>query len=130
MAYEFDHVHLKSADPQQTADWYVKAFNFTVTSDTVRSFGDRFVRCETTNGMVVNISGPRTGEELGDGDANAHHGLEHFGIRVDDLDAELERLTGLGATLKEGPLDVPNGPLIAFIQTPPDVRVELLQWER
>ena len=130
MAYEFDHVHLKSADPAATADWYVKAFNFKIVSDSVRIYGDRFIRCETTNGVVVNISGARTDETMGDGDANAHWGLEHFGIKVDDLNAEIERLTGLGARLMEGPIDVPNGPLIAFIKAPVDVRIELLQWDR
>ena len=33
MAYEFDHIHLKSADPGATADWYVKAFNFKIISN-------------------------------------------------------------------------------------------------
>ena len=130
MAYEFNHVHLKASDPEKTANWYVKAFNFKIVSDSVRIYGDRFIRCETTNGVVVNISGARTDETMGDGDANAHWGLEHFGIKVDDIDAEIERLTGLGATLMEGPIDVPNGPLIAFIKAPVDVRIELLQWER
>ena len=81
----------------------------------------------TVDGVVVNISGARTDEKLGDGNAEPHWGLEHFGIKVDDLDAEIERLTGLGAELMEGPIDVPGGPLIAFIKTPVDVRVELLQ---
>ena len=130
MAYEFDHVHLKSADPGATADWYVKAFNFKIVSDAVRTYGDRFVRCETPDGIVVNISGARTDEKMGDGDAGAHWGLEHFGIKVDDINAEIERLTGLGAELMEGPIDVPNGPLIAFIKAPVDVRIELLQWGR
>ncbi len=130
MAYEFDHVHLKSADPGATADWYVKAFNFKIVSDAVRTYGDRFVRCETPDGIVVNISGARTDEKMGDGDAGAHWGLEHFGIKVDDMNAEIERLTGLGAELMEGPIDVPNGPLIAFIKAPVDVRIELLQWDR
>ena len=130
MAYEFDHVHLKSADPGATADWYVKAFNFKIVSDAVRTYGDRFVRCETPDGIVVNISGARTDEKMGDGDAGAHWGLEHFGIKVDDMNAEIERLTGLGAELMEGPIDVPNGPLITFIKAPVDVRIELLQWDR
>jgi lactoylglutathione lyase len=129
MAFEFDHVHLKSPDPAETADWYVKAFNFTVLSDTVRVFGDRFVRCQTVDGVTVSISNERTGEELGAGNADAHMGIEHFGVKVDDIDAEIARLTGLGAVLKEGPIQVPNGPRIAFIETPVDVRVELLQWE-
>ena len=127
MAYEFNHVHLKAPDPEKTANWYVTAFNFRIISDTVRIYGDRFIRCETPDGIVVNISGARTNERMGDGDATAHWGLEHFGLNVDDLDDEIQRLKGLGAELAEGPIDVPNGPRIAFMKAPDDVRIELLQ---
>ncbi len=128
MAHEFDHVHIKSADPGTTAEWYVKAFDFKIISDNVRIWGDRFIRCETSDGVVVNISGARNDERLGSGDAGAHWGLEHFGIKVDDIDAEIERLTGLGAELLEGPIDVPGpGLRIAFIKAPEEVRIELLQ---
>ena len=127
MAYEFDHVHLKAVDPGATADWYVRAFNFKIISDSMRIWGDRFVRCETPDGAIVNISGARTDEKMGDADAGAHWGLEHFGLKVDDLDAEIQRLTGLGAQLMEGPVDVSGGPRIAFIKAPGGVRIELLQ---
>ena len=127
MAYSFNHVHLKAPDPETTANWFVEAFGFRILSDSTRVFGDRFIRCETADGIKVNISGARTDEKLGDGDANAHWGLEHIGIDVDDLDAEIERLAGLGAELLEGPIDVPQGPRIAFVRAPNDVRIELLQ---
>ena len=127
MAYEFNHVHLKVPDPEKTANWYVKAFNFKIISDTVRPVGDRFVRCETADGIVVNISGARTNEQMGIGDATAHYGLEHFGINVDDMDAEIKRLEGLGAELVDGPMEAANGLRIAFIKAPDDVRIELLQ---
>ena len=127
MAYEFNHVHLKAPDPKKTADWYVRAFNFHIVSDTVRSLGDRFIRCQTPDGAVINISGARTGEQMGGGDATVHWGIEHFGLNVDDMDAEIERLKGFGAELMEGPSNVPNGPRIAFIKAPDDVRIELLQ---
>ncbi len=127
MAYEFNHVHLKAPDPERTANWFVKAFNFRVVSDTVRAHGDRFIRCETADGIIVNISGARTNDRMGDGDASTHWGLEHFGLNVEDLDAEIERLKGLGAELLEGPIDSPSGSRIAFIKAPGDVRIELLQ---
>ncbi len=130
MAYEFNHVHLKAPDPEKTANWYVKAFGFRIMSDTVREFGDRFIRCESVGGVGVNISGARTGETLGGGDASAHWGLEHFGLNVDDLDAEIERLTGVGAELLEGPIDASSGMRMAFVKAPDDVRIELLQLPR
>ena len=129
MAYEFDHVHLKSEDPGTTADWYVKAFNFKIIKDSVRTFGDRFIRCESGDGTIINISGARTSEQMGNGDSNAHWGLEHFGIKVTNMGEEIKRLEKLGAKLLEGPIQVPDGPLIAFIKAPIDVRIELLQYK-
>jgi catechol 2,3-dioxygenase-like lactoylglutathione lyase family enzyme len=128
MPYRINHIHLKAPDPRRTAEWYVKAFNFTILSDETRVFGDRFVRCQSEDGgMGVNISGARTGETLGAGDASAHHGLEHFGFDSAGLEADIARLEGLGARLLEGPIQVPNGPRIAFLWAPDDVRVELIE---
>ena len=127
MAYEVNHVHIKAPDPGKTADWFVKAFNFRIIGDEARSVGDRFIRCMAPGDTPVNISGARTNERLGKADATAHWGLEHLGVNVDDMDAELERLEGLGAELIEGPADMPNGIRIAFIKTPDDVRMELVQ---
>jgi catechol 2,3-dioxygenase-like lactoylglutathione lyase family enzyme len=128
MPYKVNHIHLKAPDPRKTADWYTKAFNFKIVSDETRVFGDRFVRCQTEDGgMMVNISGARTGETLGGGDASAHHGLEHFGFDSAGLEADITRLEGLGARLLEGPIQIPNGPRICFMWAPDDVRVELIE---
>jgi len=128
MAFRINHIHLKSPDPRKAADWYVTAFNFKIVSDETRVFGDRFVRCQTEDGgMMVNISGARTGETLGGGDASAHHGLEHFGFDSAGLEADITRLEGLGARLLEGPIQIPNGPRICFMWAPDDVRVELIE---
>jgi catechol 2,3-dioxygenase-like lactoylglutathione lyase family enzyme len=131
MAYRINHLHLKAPDPRRTADWYVRAFKFTIVSDEVRVFGDRFVRCRSEDGgMAVNISGARTGEVLGPGDAGAHHGLEHFGLDSDNLEADIARLEELGARLLEGPIQIPGGNRICFLQAPDDTRVELIESRR
>src|ERR1044071_343670 len=128
MAYRINHIHLKAPDPRKTAEWYTQAFNFKIVSDETRVFGDRFVRCTSEDGaLAVNISGARKNETLGPGDASAHHGLEHFGFDSEDLEADIRRLEGLGARLLEGPIEIPGGPRICFIQAPDDVRVELIQ---
>jgi catechol 2,3-dioxygenase-like lactoylglutathione lyase family enzyme len=128
VGYRINHIHLKASDPRKTADWYVKAFDFTIVSDTTRVFGDRFIRCQSADGgMAVNISGPRTGETLGPGDANPHHGLEHYGFDSVNLEQDIARLEGLGAKLLEGPIQNPNGPRIAFMRAPDDCRVELIE---
>ena len=104
------------------------AFDFEIASDETRVFGDRFLRCKSADGgIAVNISGARTKETMGRGDATPHYGLEHFGFDSVDLDADIRRLTGLGAALLEGPIQMPNGGRIAFIQGPDDTRLELIE---
>ena len=128
MPFRINHIHLKSPDPRKTAEWYEKAFAFKIVGDETRVFGDRFIRCQSEDGgMAVNISGARTGETLGPGDAKPHHGLEHFGFDTADIDADIERLKGLGAELLDGPIAMPAGNKIAFIKAPDDVRIELIQ---
>ena len=128
MGYRINHIHLKSPDPRKTAEWYVTAFDFQIASDETRVFGDRFVRCKSADGGVaVNISGARAHEKLGPGDASPHHGLEHFGFDSSDIEADITRLTGLGARLLEGPIQIPNGARIAFLQGPDDTRLELVE---
>ena len=141
MANTFSHVHLKSPDPGKTAQWYVKAFGFRILSDVVRvdsgdpntSFGDRMIRCETVDGTGVIISGrcvtgSRAGERLGRGNASVHWGLEHFGFNSGNLDADIQRLEGLGADLLEGPIGYPKTKTrVAFLKGPDNVRFELVE---
>ena len=126
--YKINHIHLKSNDPEADANWFQKAFNFKITSDEVRAVGDRFISCESEGGLRVNISGERSNEKLGPSDADPHYGLEHFGFDSSDINADISRLEGMGAVLAEGPIDMPNGMQIAFIKTPGNVRLELIQW--
>ena len=125
MAYFINHIHLKSPDPKKSADWWIEAFGFTVESDNVRDSGDRFIRCISESGLVVNISNERTGEVLGKGDATAHYGLEHFGFDSEDLEADIARLEALGAKLVDGPRGA--DPRICFLACPDDVRIELIE---
>jgi lactoylglutathione lyase len=130
MTYRINHIHLKSDDPQQSAAWYGRAFGFTVANDFVRPapFGDRFISCRSADGgMSINISGPLTGQALGPADWIPHRGLEHFGVDSDDIQADIERLRGLGAELLDGPMPAGGGMTIAFVKTPDGVRVELIQ---
>ena len=128
MQYSLEHIHLKAVDPEFTANWYVKAFQFEIFSDRTTGAGARSIECKTVDGILVRISGPRPGDDMEPGDSGIHYGLEHFGITVDDIMTEIKRLQELGAELIEGPIGSgESGPRIAFIKGPDDVRIELLQ---
>ena len=127
MAFGINHVHLKTEDPKKTADWWVKAFNFTILSDDTRPTGDRFIRCRSEDGLGVNISGARAGDKMGPADGGLHFGLEHFGLDSADIEADIKRLQEMGAELQEGPIDPGGGMRIAFLKVPDDIRIELIQ---
>ena len=127
MAFGIDHIHLKTEDPKKTADWWVKAFNFTILSDDTRPTGDRFIRCKSEDGVPVNISGARSTDRMGPADGNIHFGLEHFGVTSQDIEADIKRLEGMGATVQEGPTDPSGGLRIAFLEVPDGIRIELMQ---
>jgi lactoylglutathione lyase len=128
MPFKINHIHIKAPDPRKTAEWYEKAFAFKIISDETRVFGDRFIRCNSGDGgIIVTISGPRTGETLKPGDASPRYGLEHFAIETGDIEAEIARLQALGAKLQEATVQTPTGTRFAFLVAPDDVRVELMQ---
>ena len=124
--YAINHIHLKADDPQASAAWWVRAFNFTIVSDQERTGGVRFVTCQSENGIRVNISGPATGELLDRGTSGVHQGLEHFGFDSDDLDADIARLEALGARLLVPPF-MGSVSRVCFIEAPDQVRIELIE---
>ena len=126
MPFNVNHIHLKSSDPRKTAAWFVEAFNVEIVSERVRPTGDLFITTMTEGGLAINISAEKQGEVLGPADADPHYGLEHFGFDTDDMYADIERLVGLGAVLKEAPSDQGGGVTIGFIAAPGDIRIELI----
>ena len=128
MPFRIHHIHIKAADPRSCAEWWEKAFAIKILGDETRVFGDRFIRCTAEDGgMAVTISGPRTGEKLAPADASPRFGLEHFAFESQNLEADIARLLELGAELQEAPVQVPNGPRVAFLRVPGDVRIELVE---
>ena len=53
-------------------------------------------------GLSCGFRGRARGRLWAGGDADVHYGLEHFGITVDDMDAELARLQAMGAEVAGG----------------------------
>ena len=128
MAYKFNHVHIKSQNPEEVANWYVEAFQFEILSSVFRDSGDQVVRCKTKDGVAINISGARTNEVLPELGSGVHLGIEHFGIEVDNMEKELTRLEILGASVLEGPnVNPATGMSIAFIGTPDGSRIEIME---
>jgi lactoylglutathione lyase len=118
--YTFEHLHLISEDPQKTADFYVKYLGAQMINVITTPSGAKAVRLKIKDAMII-ISPRRTG--------NSFTGLEHFGMITDNLNNSLSELQIAGCTLRGETQVMPNGTRIAFILTPENVMVELLQYE-
>ena len=134
-AFKFDHVHIISDDPHESANWYVEMFGATIAADTVaRGAPQIFV---DLGGMTILIRGKRPGEapvaarpfkEYADFSSHDGWGTDHFGFLYrGDLAALCEELRAKGVTfpveLKKGV----GGSLLCYVAAPDGVSIELMQ---
>lgn len=119
-AYRFEHIHLRSPDPDATADWFGRMFGAEVTRSVVAGAPRVDVKL---GGMDIFIA-PAKG---GTAPSHPHLGLDHFGLRVADLDAAIADLKAKGAVFTMEATNLRPGLRIAFLAGPEDVSIELLQ---
>ena len=124
-AYSYDHIHVRSRDPRGTAEWYHQMFGARV-FESVQSDGQPRIDLDI-NGLTVFIASVPAEADMPAAPADAHLGLDHFGLRVDNLDGAVAELKQRGATFTLEPRTIRPGVKIAFIQCPDNVRVELLE---
>lgn len=134
-AFKFDHVHIISENPRESANWYVEMFGATIAADTVaRGAPQIFV---ALGGMTILIRGKRPGEApvaprsirpFADFSSHDAWGTDHFGFMYQgDLAALVEELRGKGVSfpveLKRGV----GGSLLCYVAAPDGVSIELMQ---
>lgn len=121
--FSFDHLHIKSADAAVAARFYIDVLGAREVSRT---------HIEDRLRVVVNLAGvpifiqDRLPESAAPPEA-PFQGLEHFGLRVGDLDAEASRMRSLGVTFTLEPQELHPGLKIAFLKGPDGEVIELLE---
>jgi lactoylglutathione lyase len=127
--FTIDHIHLVSADATKAAKWYQAAFGAKIIK--VPKFPDGRDRAEVSlGGFRVLIRSPRGESQSEEDIPMTRRGLEHFGIRVDDIDAVVSQLKDKGVKLvEETKLSQPSGYKIAFVMGPDNVLIELAQYD-
>ena len=120
--YSYDHIHLRSFDPMETARYFNQMFDARII-EPVQSDGQQVDL--DLNGLTIFIA--RAPENTPSGPVDPHLGLDHFGLRVDNLEMAATELKERGAEFAVEPLDIHPGLRIAFVRGPDDVRIELLE---
>jgi catechol 2,3-dioxygenase-like lactoylglutathione lyase family enzyme len=121
--FTYDHIHLRSPDPEATAQYYERMFGAKV----LRSMQDGKPRIDLKLGGVdVFIAPVTSGDGVNPPPLSPYQGLDHFGLRVSGIDAVVAELKAKGAVFTKEPTTVRPGLRIAFLRGPEGVSIELL----
>ncbi len=123
--YTYDHIHLRTRDPEGTAKYYHEMFGAKIIES---ALPDGTTRIDLDiNGLTVFIARVAPADDIPVPPADPHMGLDHFGLRVDNLNEAAADLKSKGAEFSMEPRDLRPGLRIAFVRAPDDVRIELLE---
>ncbi|MFC2067227.1 VOC family protein [Chloroflexota bacterium] len=116
--YFFDHIHLLSQDPLKTAEFYEKMFGAAQIGKRDRGNGLVTINLNL-NGTTILVSNPASD--------NAQTGLDHYGIRTDNLEEAVDELKAKGVKFTREIKEMRPGFKVSFFTGPENVSVELLQ---
>ena len=115
--YTFHHIHLRTGDPRATAQYYQEMFDAERLEYIQVNSQDTSPAQPTWNddlSLVIFQPAPR----LPRPPPCLYIGLDHFGLRVDDLNSATAELKHRGATFTQEPTTVQPGIRVAFIAWP------------
>ena len=124
-AYRYDHMHLRSRDVRKTAEYYRDMFDAEIV-ESIQSDGKPRTDLDL-NGLTIFIAAVPAEAATPPAPAEPYVGLDHFGLRVEDMDRAVADLKGRGAVFTMEPRTIRPGVRIAFVQAPDNVRIELLE---
>lgn len=123
MHYACDHIHLRSRDAVRAAAFYVETFG---AREVKRIGGDAVQRVVLDlGGLTVFIE--QAPEETAPAGPTPCLGLEHFGLRVDDLEVAMADLEARGVPIRTGITERGPGLRIAFVEGPDGALIEILE---
>lgn len=125
--YMYDHVHLISPNPVKAAEFYEQAFGATRVAVGQYPTGGTRVELRIAGTRLL-IRTPVNASCVAEDAPGTRHGLEHFGIRTDDIESAVSDLKAKGVRfLEEIRVSPATGSRIAFLMAPDNVMIELVQ---
>ena len=121
--FTYDHSHLRSPNPEATAQYYERMFG----AEVLRSMQQGKPRIDLKlGGANIFIAPVAPGEGVNPPPATPYQGLDHFGLTVSNIDAVVAELKAKGAEFTREPTTVRPGVRVAFLRGPEGVSIELL----
>jgi lactoylglutathione lyase len=123
--YRYDHMHLRSRDVKKTAQYYRQMFDARIV-ESIQSDGKPRTDLDL-NGLTIFIAAVPPDSAVPAAPAEPYVGLDHFGLRVENMDETVAELRRRGASFMMEPRTIRPGVTIAFVRAPDNVRIELLE---
>ena len=121
--FTYDHIHLRSPDPEATASWYERMLG----AEVVRTMQQGKPRIDLQlGGAKVFIAQVADGDGVNPPPVTPYQGLDHFGLTVSGIDAVVAELKAKGVEFTREPTTVRPGTRVAFLRAPEGVSIELL----
>jgi lactoylglutathione lyase len=119
----WDHVHIRSTNPDATAQWFERMLG----GEVIRSMQEGKPRIDVKlGGANIFIAPVATGDGVNPPPATPYQGLDHFGLTCTGIDAIAAELKAKGVKFTKEPTTVRPGVRICFIRGPEGISIELL----
>jgi len=124
--YTYHHIHLTSPNPAKTAKFYQDMFGAEEVRKTERPDGGVSVDLNL-GGVLILVMRQGPDAKSAPTERGGISGLDHLGIRTDDMDATVADLKANGVKFRDEIIDFMPGVKITFFWAPEDVLVELVE---
>jgi len=122
--YRWDHIHLRSPDPEATAAWFERALGAQVIRSTVEGKPRIDLKLGGANVFIMPVA---PGDKVNPPPVTPYQGLDHFGLTVSGIDAVAADLKAKGVEFTMEPRTIRPGLRICFLRGPQGISIELLE---
>jgi lactoylglutathione lyase len=122
--YTWDHIHLRTTNPEATAAWYERMLG----AEVIRTMQQGASRIDLKlGGANIFIAPVTAGDGVNPPPKTPYQGLDHFGLTVTGIDAIAADLKAKGVEFTREPTTMRPGVRVCFIRAPEGVSIELLE---
>jgi lactoylglutathione lyase len=121
--YQWDHIHLRSPDPEATAAWFERMLGAEVIRSTVQGKPRIDLKLGGADVFIMPVG---AGDKVNPPPVTPYQGLDHFGLAVSGIDAVADELKGKGVEFTREPTTIRPGVRICFLRGPQGISIELL----
>jgi catechol 2,3-dioxygenase-like lactoylglutathione lyase family enzyme len=117
MTFAIQHVHLKTRDPKQTAQFYIDNLGATPVAE-IPGRGQRV----NLHGLTLNIT-----THIASQSREQHYGIEHIAVETDDYAGTMARMRDNGVRILEEMPPNNTGRRVCFLEAPDGAQIEVIE---